>query len=242
MSQDETSVPSGQSADLLYWTTSKTMKVLSNTTLTTKAMLHAVSDGQWWKKSLTYLRPLHGQEFGDVLKSGSGENATVEKQGCHPFYESLIDDPYVAESEVSYGTYENNSLESFAEVLLRTGKLAETKSEGKDLLPTTEVLLQLASDALPKDAALSLAYLLALPQVVDANKCFEKQLHSALSLQLASYYYSLQIYARLAPCFKDKCHPLYRLFLNSHVLQEELGSLWKVFFVFPKSSMGGKEN
>ncbi|XP_068793258.1 NBAS subunit of NRZ tethering complex isoform X1 [Struthio camelus] len=208
--EDETIVSSSQSADLLYWTTSKTMKVLSNTTMTTKAMLHAVSDGQWWKRSLTYLRPLHGQEFGDVLKSGSGENATVEKQGCHPFYESLITDPYVTESEVSYGTYQNNSLESFAEVLLRTEKLTETKSEGKDLLPTTEVLLQLANDALPNDMALSLAYLLALPQVVDANKCFEKQLHSALSLQLASYYYSLQIYARLAPCFKDKCHPLYR--------------------------------
>uniref|UniRef100_A0A8V0XHN5 NBAS subunit of NRZ tethering complex n=1 Tax=Gallus gallus TaxID=9031 RepID=A0A8V0XHN5_CHICK len=151
-----------------------------------------------------------GQELGDVLKSGLGENVTVEKQGCHPFYESLIADPYVAEAEISYGTYQNNSLESFAEVLLRTEKLTETKSEAKDLLPTTEVLLQLASDALPKDMTLALAYLLALPQVVDANKCFEKQLHSAISLQLASYYYSLQIYARLAPCFKDKCHPLYR--------------------------------
>ncbi|XP_051471909.1 NBAS subunit of NRZ tethering complex isoform X2 [Apus apus] len=150
-----------------------------------------------------------GQEVGYLSKSGPGENATVEKQGCHPFYESLIPNPYVAESEVSYGTYQNNSLESFAEVLLRTEKLTE-RSEGKDLLPTTEVLLQLASDALPNDMALALAYLLALPQVVDANKCFEKQLHSALSLQLASYYYSLQIYARLAPCFKDKCHPLYR--------------------------------
>uniref|UniRef100_A0A663MT49 NBAS subunit of NRZ tethering complex n=1 Tax=Athene cunicularia TaxID=194338 RepID=A0A663MT49_ATHCN len=191
-----------ESADLLYWTTSKTMKVLSNTTMTTKAMLHAVSDGQWWKRSLTYLRPLHGQDFEDVLKSGPGENATVEKQGCHPFYESLIADPYVAEVRCSAHV--------FAEVLLRTEKLTETKSEGKDLLPTTEVLLQLASDALPNDMSLSLAYLLALPQVVDANKCFEKQLHSALSLQLASYYYSLQIYARLAPCFKDKCHPLYR--------------------------------
>uniref|UniRef100_A0A8C0UJY2 NBAS subunit of NRZ tethering complex n=1 Tax=Cyanistes caeruleus TaxID=156563 RepID=A0A8C0UJY2_CYACU len=176
---DETDVSSGQSADLLYWTTSKTMKVLSNTTLTTKAMLHAVSDGQWWKRSLTYLRPLHGQEFGGVLKSGPGENASVEKQGCHPFYESLIDDPYVAESEVSYGTYQNNSLESFAEVLLRTGKLAETKSERKDLLPTTEV------------CTLNVVCLLIL------------------SFKLI-YYYSLQIYARLAPCFKDKCHPLYR--------------------------------
>uniref|UniRef100_A0A663MT24 NBAS subunit of NRZ tethering complex n=1 Tax=Athene cunicularia TaxID=194338 RepID=A0A663MT24_ATHCN len=176
--QDETNISSNQSADLLYWTTSKTMKVLSNTTMTTKAMLHAVSDGQWWKRSLTYLRPLHGQDFEDVLKSGPGENATVEKQGCHPFYESLIADPYVAELY-------------FCSLCIA-------------------VLLQLASDALPNDMSLSLAYLLALPQVVDANKCFEKQLHSALSLQLASYYYSLQIYARLAPCFKDKCHPLYR--------------------------------
>uniref|UniRef100_A0A8C2TJ77 NBAS subunit of NRZ tethering complex n=1 Tax=Coturnix japonica TaxID=93934 RepID=A0A8C2TJ77_COTJA len=208
--EDDTNICTSQSADLLYWTTTKTMKVLSNTTMTTKAMLHAVSDGQWWKRSLTYLRPLHGQELGDVLKSGLGGNVTVEKQGCHPFYESLIADPYVAESEISYGTYQNNSLESFAEVLLRTEKLTETRSEAKDLLPTTEVLLQLASDALPNDMTLALAYLLALPQVVDANKCFEKQLHSAISLQLASYYYSLQIYARLAPCFKDKCHPLYR--------------------------------
>ncbi|XP_067400847.1 NBAS subunit of NRZ tethering complex isoform X2 [Emydura macquarii macquarii] len=208
--QEEISISSSQSADLLYWTTAKTMKVLSNTTTTTKAMLHAVSDGQWWKRSLTYLRPLHGQEFGDVLKNSSGANAAVEKQGCHPFYEALIVDSYVAESEVAYAAYQHSSSESFAEVLLRTGKLAETKSEGEDLFPATEVLLQLASDALPNDMTLSLAYLLALPQVVDANKCFEKQSHSALSLQLASYYYSLQIYARLAPCFEDKCHPLYR--------------------------------
>lgn len=34
------------------------MKVLSNTTTTTRAVLQAVSDGQWWRKSLTYLRPL----------------------------------------------------------------------------------------------------------------------------------------------------------------------------------------
>ncbi|XP_066468045.1 NBAS subunit of NRZ tethering complex isoform X2 [Tiliqua scincoides] len=153
---------------------------------------------------------LEGQELGDVFKSTSGANATIAKQGCHPFYESLIDDPYVADNEVTYTTYQHNPLESFAEVLLRTGKLAETKSEGHDMFPATEVLLQLASEALPNDMTLSLAYLLALPQVVDANKCFEKQPPSALSLQLASYYYSLQIYAHLAPCFKDKCHPLYR--------------------------------
>nr|XP_056712438.1 NBAS subunit of NRZ tethering complex [Euleptes europaea] len=206
----DTSIPSKQSTDLLQWTTAKTMKVLSDTTLTTKAMLHAVSDRQWWKKSLTYLRPLHGQEFGDVLKTTTGANAAIEKQGCHPFYESLIDDPYLANHEVTYTSHQHSPSESFAEVLLRTGKLAETESEGHDRFPSAEVLLQLACEALPNDMTLSLAYLLALPQVVDANKCFEKQPPSALSLQLASYYYSLQIYACLAPCFKDKCHPLYR--------------------------------
>lgn len=48
-------------------------------------------------------------------------------------------------------------------------------------------------------------------QVLDANRCFEKQCHSALSLQLAAYYYSLQIYTRLVPCFKDKNHTLYQV-------------------------------
>ncbi|XP_016150497.1 neuroblastoma-amplified sequence [Sinocyclocheilus grahami] len=113
-------------------------------------------------------------------------------------------------SEDVYSSYNYTPQEDFAEVLLRTGKLAETNSEGQNLFPATEVLLQLASDAFPKDMTLALAYLLALPQVLDANTCFEKQPPSALSLQLAAYYYSLQIYSRLAPCFKDKCSPLYR--------------------------------
>lgn len=38
-----------------------------------------------------------GQELGDVLRSTSGANATIAKQGCHPFYESLIDEPYIAD-------------------------------------------------------------------------------------------------------------------------------------------------
>ncbi|KAB0380519.1 hypothetical protein FD755_008303 [Muntiacus reevesi] len=208
--RDEICVPGSNSADLFHWTTATTMKVLSNTTTTTKAVLQAVSDGQWWKKSLTYLRPLQGQEFGGGYQIGTRANEGLEKQGCHPFYESVISNPFVVESEVTYDTYQHIPVESLAEVLLRTGKLAETKTEGEEVFPTTEVLLQLASDALPNDMTLALAYLLALPQVLDANKCFEKQSHSALSLQLAAYYYSLQIYAQLAPCFRDKCHPLYR--------------------------------
>lgn len=44
-----------------------------------------------------YLYFSKGQELGNVFKSTSGANATIAKQGCHPFYESLIDDPYVAD-------------------------------------------------------------------------------------------------------------------------------------------------
>ncbi|XP_045700376.1 neuroblastoma-amplified sequence isoform X3 [Phyllostomus hastatus] len=208
--EGEVSVPGGGSADLLQWTTATTMKVLSDTTTTTKAVLQAVSDGQWWKRSLTYLRPLQGREFGDAHRIGATANEGLEKQGCHPFYESVISNPFVTESGVTYSAYHHVPAESFAEVLLRTGKLAETKTEGEEVFPATEVLLQLASDALPDDMTLALAYLLALPQVLDANKCFEKQPCSALSLQLAAYYYSLQIYAQLAPCFSAQCHPLYR--------------------------------
>ncbi|KAF6105051.1 NBAS subunit of NRZ tethering complex [Phyllostomus discolor] len=222
--EGEVSAPGGGSADLLQWTTATTMKVLSDTTTTTKAVLQAVSDGQWWKRSLTYLRPLQGREFGDAHRIGAVANEGLEKQGCHPFYESVISNPFVTESGVTYGAYHHVPAESFAEVLLRTGKLAETKTEGEEVFPATEVLLQLASDALPDDMTLALAYLLALPQVLDANRCFEKQPCSALSLQLAAYYYSLQIYARLAPCFSDQCHPLYRadpkeliLMVTSHV-------------------------
>ncbi|OWK10072.1 NBAS [Cervus elaphus hippelaphus] len=98
--EDEVCVPGSNSADLFHWTTATTMKVLSNTTTTTKAVLQAVSDGQWWKKSLTYLRPL--------------------------------------QSEVTYDTYQHIPVESLAEVLLRTGKLAETKTEGEEVFPTTE--------------------------------------------------------------------------------------------------------
>uniref|UniRef100_A0A8K9WR96 NBAS subunit of NRZ tethering complex n=1 Tax=Oncorhynchus mykiss TaxID=8022 RepID=A0A8K9WR96_ONCMY len=199
----------GAAGDLLHRTTNRTIEVLASTGLTTKAVLTAVSDHSWWKNQLNYLRPLHGRSGGSKAVGGE-ENRGLERQGVNPFYQGLFDDPYVDQSEDMYGSYDAVPQEQFAEVLLRTGKLAETKTEGQTLFPATEVLLQLASDAFPRDMTLSLAYLLALPQVLDANRCFEMQSHSALSLQLAAYYYSLQIYNHLVPCLKANTHTLYR--------------------------------
>ncbi|XP_078131426.1 NBAS subunit of NRZ tethering complex [Sander vitreus] len=202
--------PVGAAGDLLHRTTAKTMEVLTTTGLTTKAVLTAVSDHRWWKESLNYLRPLQGHGAGATSQDGACENSNLQRQGCSPFYQELIDDPCVELSLDVYSSYKDMPQENFAEVLLRTSKMAEAKTEGKTLFPATEVLLQLANDAFPRDMMLALSYLLALPQVLDANRCFEKQCHSALSLQLAAYYYSLQIYSLLIPCFKDKNHTLYQ--------------------------------
>uniref|UniRef100_A0A669EJU9 NBAS subunit of NRZ tethering complex n=1 Tax=Oreochromis niloticus TaxID=8128 RepID=A0A669EJU9_ORENI len=198
--------PLSLSGDLLHRTTAKTMEVLTTTGLTTKAVLTAVSDHRWWKDSLNYLRPLHNED----IQSSSSCLAVLflvcsdmGREGCFNMKKSTI-------SQDVYSFYKELPAENFAEVLLRTGKLAEAKTEGKTPFPATEVLLQLANDAFPRDMMLALSYLLALPQVLDANRCFEKQCHSALSLQLAAYYYSLQIYSRLMPCFKDKNHTLYQ--------------------------------
>uniref|UniRef100_A0A8C8DVP0 NBAS subunit of NRZ tethering complex n=1 Tax=Oryzias sinensis TaxID=183150 RepID=A0A8C8DVP0_9TELE len=200
----------GTAGELLHRTTTKTMEVLTTTGLTTKAVLTAVTDHRWWKESLNYLRPLQGHSAGTAHQDRLSENSNLERQGCSPFYQELIDDPFVDLSQDVYSACREPPEENFAEVLLRTGKLAEAKTEGKTLFPATEVLLQLANDAFPRDMMLALSYLLALPQVLDANKCFEKQCHSALSLQLAAYYYALQIHSQLMPCFKDKNHALYQ--------------------------------
>uniref|UniRef100_A0A8C7YVQ8 NBAS subunit of NRZ tethering complex n=1 Tax=Oryzias sinensis TaxID=183150 RepID=A0A8C7YVQ8_9TELE len=197
----------GTAGELLHRTTTKTMEVLTTTGLTTKAVLTAVTDHRWWKESLNYLRPL---QVRTAHQDRLSENSNLERQGCSPFYQELIDDPFVDLSQDVYSACREPPEENFAEVLLRTGKLAEAKTEGKTLFPATEVLLQLANDAFPRDMMLALSYLLALPQVLDANKCFEKQCHSALSLQLAAYYYALQIHSQLMPCFKDKNHALYQ--------------------------------
>uniref|UniRef100_A0A8K9X841 NBAS subunit of NRZ tethering complex n=1 Tax=Oncorhynchus mykiss TaxID=8022 RepID=A0A8K9X841_ONCMY len=181
----------GAAGDLLHRTTNRTIEVLASTGLTTKAVLTAVSDHSWWKNQLNYLRPLHV----------GGPMAWLPGGWAFGLAARWVD---------MYGSYDAVPQEQFAEVLLRTGKLAETKTEGQTLFPATEVLLQLASDAFPRDMTLSLAYLLALPQVLDANRCFEMQSHSALSLQLAAYYYSLQIYNHLVPCLKANTHTLYR--------------------------------
>uniref|UniRef100_A0A671WAL4 NBAS subunit of NRZ tethering complex n=1 Tax=Sparus aurata TaxID=8175 RepID=A0A671WAL4_SPAAU len=145
-----------------------------------------------------------------LTTTGVTTKAVLTAVSDHRWWKESLNYLRPLQSQDVYSSYKDVPQENFAEVLLRTGKLAEAKTEGQTPFPATEVLLQLANDAFPRDMMLALSYLLALPQVLDANRCFEKQCHSALSLQLAAYYYSLQIYSRLTPCFKNKSHSLYQ--------------------------------
>uniref|UniRef100_A0A673CVY3 NBAS subunit of NRZ tethering complex n=1 Tax=Sphaeramia orbicularis TaxID=375764 RepID=A0A673CVY3_9TELE len=190
--------PVGKAGDLLHRTTAKTMEVLTTTGLTTKAVLTAVSDHRWWKESLNYLRPLHGHGEGATSQEGAYENSNLERQGCSPFYQELIDDPYVDPVSVCLMAHYFPFLSQFSRPYFSS-------------LPR-DTFLNYSKKCLSRFMTLALLFISVHPsfQVLDANKCFEKQCHSALSLQLAAYYYSLQIYSHLVPCFKDKNHTLYQ--------------------------------
>lgn len=53
------------------------------------------------------------------------------------------------QSQVTYGCYQPGPGESFAEVLLRTGKLAETESQGAEAFPTTEGMARVRGEVSP---------------------------------------------------------------------------------------------
>ena len=46
-------------------------------------------------------------------------------------------------------------------------------------------------------------------QPTDADRCFEDHPKTDISLQLAIYYYALQIYSSVRPCSGPDLHPLY---------------------------------
>ncbi|XP_072038105.1 NBAS subunit of NRZ tethering complex-like [Amphiura filiformis] len=187
----------------LLMTTSTTKHVLASTGTTTKAVLSAVGDRKWWKDTLKWVRPLSqsGEEI-DEQSRHHHENSGFHNHGCHPFYESVIDDPYISQGEMNYGRFQvpssPDSPTHLSQILLRVGKLTEANGEdGHD--SATEVLLELALEVLPSDLTLGLSYLLALPNPLDAEKCFQKLPRTGLVLQLSAYYYAIQLHTILLP-------------------------------------------
>ncbi|XP_077988543.1 NBAS subunit of NRZ tethering complex-like [Glandiceps talaboti] len=195
----------------LQKTRAVTREVLTNTTMTTKAVLATVSDKQWWKNTLNWMRPL--SSFTTETDGGEG-NSGMERQGCHPFYETVITNSYISQSDINYGKFssipvDSSTVKFLSHSLLRTGKLEETRTHGSSVQPTSEVLLELARDALTEDMSLGLGYLLTLPQPLDAEEVLEKLPRTAMSLQLAAYFYALQIYTSMTSYLGSNVSDLY---------------------------------
>ncbi|KAK3595169.1 hypothetical protein CHS0354_002768 [Potamilus streckersoni] len=186
----------------------QTQQILSSTTRTTRAVLSTVTDAKFWHGTISQLnKPLTRQISHDRCDS----NEKFMRQGCHPFYEGIIENCY---SDSHSANFLHMEVEVSPEVetsenILRTAKLEEMLTEGKKSQPASEVLLQLAGSTLASDSSLGLAYLLALDQPSQAEKCFDGFPSTDISLQLAMFYYALQIFAATKPCTTTEFYNLY---------------------------------
>ncbi|XP_041464544.1 neuroblastoma-amplified sequence-like [Lytechinus variegatus] len=200
---------------VLATTGAATSAVLATTGATTKAVLASVSDAQWWAGTMQFLRPLGrgmaGDSQGDTDQDDV-ERCGIERRVCPAFYETCFKEPTISKDDPNYVNYQwttsETSHRSLNEALLRAMQLRSlTKDDQSMSEHATHVLLQLAMDAFKSDVNLALAYLLALPNPLDADQCFEKIPHSALSLQLAAYYFALQATTRLQPIKQARKSP-----------------------------------
>ncbi|XP_078722681.1 NBAS subunit of NRZ tethering complex isoform X1 [Lampetra fluviatilis] len=182
---------------LLQKTSALTAGVIASTTHGTRVALHAIAQPHLWAKSLSYLRPLQTAAENDEAPEARGR-AAPERQAWHPFYASLGADGAGHKGGELYPDWAVAPVRQ-AELHLQAGKLLETSGGGLHPFPASQVLLELASETMSTDTTLALAYLLALSDPLEADVCFERQSATALSLQLAVYYYALQIHVRLQP-------------------------------------------
>ncbi|XP_033634879.1 neuroblastoma-amplified sequence-like [Asterias rubens] len=182
---------------VLAATGTTTKAVLAATGTTTKAVLAAVGDRKWWKDTLKWVRPLGGNnsDMAEVYGVIGHGNAKMERHGCHPFYSTMISNHYVGKEQIDYSVYRISQNDGapvkVSQDLLRAG-LMEGTSE-PNLVTQNEVLLQVALEVMTYDLTQGLCLLLALPNPLDAEQCFEKLPRTALTLQLAAYYYALQL-------------------------------------------------
>ena len=69
----------------------QTREILNTTNKATKAVLSRVSDQKWWSKTLRSIQPHRSTS---VIEEVDSNNEKFEKQGCHPFYRSLLEDAF----------------------------------------------------------------------------------------------------------------------------------------------------
>ncbi|XP_052240269.1 NBAS subunit of NRZ tethering complex-like isoform X2 [Dreissena polymorpha] len=187
----------------------QTRHILSSTKQTTRAVLSTVTDSKWWQGTVSKLKQPMGRQVSNDL---TNQNKDLKLQSCHQFYEGFIDRAYSNNEDADFRhleEYIEDDVRHIGESLLRTAQLEEMLTEGEKSHSPDEVLVQLAKDCLCTDSTLALAYLLALRQPTDADGCFATHVVTDISLQMALYYYVLQLYTALKPVDLPHMSPLY---------------------------------
>ncbi|CAM9714502.1 unnamed protein product [Lampetra planeri] len=179
---------------LLQKTSALTAGVIASTTHGTRVALHAIAQPHLWAKSLSYLRPLQSTQRCTGSRCPIMHHSTLERTVLM----QRLHWACVLQGGELYPDWAVAPVRQ-AELHLQAGKLLETSGGGLHPFPASQVLLELASETMSTDTTLALAYLLALSDPLEADVCFERQSATALSLQLAVYYYALQIHVRLQP-------------------------------------------
>ena len=68
-----------------------TREILTSTSKTTRSVIANVSDTTWWKKTL---KSIHPAKQGGYATEWDDMNSKMEKQGIHPFYETIMPNSY----------------------------------------------------------------------------------------------------------------------------------------------------
>ncbi|XP_021365609.1 neuroblastoma-amplified sequence-like [Mizuhopecten yessoensis] len=188
----------------------QTKNILTSTTKSTKALLSTMTDKNWWHGTMNYLTKSSKQSTYTSDQGHRDENQNFERQGCHPFYCDAVENAYVDLSAINYQKCQSEDDLSTEMSLLRAVYLEEMLTEGEKTQSTSQVLLKIAQTKMTADSTLGLAFLLALPKEVMDHDHFADLPFTTMSLQMALYYFALQIYSALRPTFDPELSLLYK--------------------------------
>ncbi|XP_067933304.1 NBAS subunit of NRZ tethering complex-like [Watersipora subatra] len=182
----------GNSQTKLDWqtmfSTEAAAGALSLTTKHTKNLLSNLGDMKWIDKTVSFIS-------GHSEDEGINKDNEFRAQGCHPFYEDIVDG---CRPSIDLGSSASLKI-SFSDDVLRMRKLKEALSKGTTPADDcSEVLVQSAIHALPADVTLGLGFLMDISKSDLAETCFGQLPKVPLTLKLGAYYYALQLLSSLS--------------------------------------------
>ncbi|XP_060067245.1 NBAS subunit of NRZ tethering complex-like [Ylistrum balloti] len=189
---------------------SQTKHILTSTTKSTKALLSTMTDKTWWHGTMNFLTKTSKQSTSMSDQSHQDRNQNFQRQGCHPFYHDAIENAYLDLSAIDYQRCQSEEDLSTEMSLLRAVYLEEMLTEGEKTQSTSQVLLKIAQTKMTTDSTLGLAFLLSLPKEITDYDHFADFPCTSMSLQMALYYFALQIYSAIRPTFDQELSLLYK--------------------------------